>query len=95
MATELFPPFFWGDIFSKEPLNFSISAIEATFFFDGDDDDDDNDEDDVVDDDVSNDETFLINFLGSLEVLVSSFLLLGSMISTISPSLADIHSNER
>ena len=58
MATELFPPFFWGDIFSKEPLNFSISAIDATFFFDIDDDDDVVDV--GVDDDASNDEIYEI-----------------------------------
>ena len=50
--------------------------------------------DDVDDDAVSKDETFLMNFLGSLVVIVSSIsvLLVGSIISTISPSFADIHS---
>jgi len=51
--------------------------------------------DDVDDDAVSKDETFLINFLGSLVVVIVSsisVLLVGSIISTISPSFADIHS---
>ena len=51
---------------------------------------------DVDDDAVSKDETFLMNFLGSLVVVVIvssiSVLLVGSIISTISPSFADIHS---